>query len=332
MSAYLPPLAAFLTAYAVLRWLLHGLAWFALDHPNERSLHSAPVPRTGGLGIMAGVAAGWATAGGGPMWPVWASAGLLLLLSLLDDVRSLPISARLLAHVAVAAGTVSFIVPADIVVGGFLLAVLVLIWSINLYNFMDGMDGLAGGMTLFGFLTYSAVAWVYGDYEFAMTNLVVAMSACAFLLFNFHPARIFMGDSGSIPLGFLAATLGLLGWSKDLWPMWFPLWVFSPFVLDSSVTLVKRMMRGERVWQAHREHYYQRLVRMGCTHSTVAWGEYGLMVFAGITGLWALRQSDEYQGLLAVFLCGIYLVGMLVIDIYWKRFLMRQRYVETKQG
>jgi UDP-N-acetylmuramyl pentapeptide phosphotransferase/UDP-N-acetylglucosamine-1-phosphate transferase len=94
----------------------------------------------------------------------------------------------------------------------------------------------------------------------------VAAAAAGFLCFNFHPARIFMGDVGSVPLGFTAGALGLVGWRSGAWPLWFPLLVFAPFILDATVTLLRRALRGEKVWQAHRSHYYQRMVQMGLGH------------------------------------------------------------------
>src|SRR6476659_1011719 len=116
-----------------------------------------------------------------------------------------------------------------------------------------------------------------------MINFCVAAAAAAFLLFNFHPARIFMGDAGAIPLGFLAATLGVTGWINGLWPLWLPVLVFSPFIADASVTLAKRALRGEKIWQAHREHYYQRVVRAGFGHRNMALLGYILMFAAGIS-------------------------------------------------
>lgn len=330
-AAYSAPVLAFLIVYVALRGLLSRFARFALDHPNERSLHSVPVPRTGGLAIMVGVAAGWAV-GGGVTWPLWLCGGLLLLVSLLDDVRSLPVAVRLLLHIAVAWGFVAFEVIPDAGIGWMLLAALAVIWLTNLYNFMDGMDGLAGGMSLFGFLFYGLAAWLSGNQEFALINLVISAAASAFLLFNFYPARIFMGDSGSIPLGFFSAALGLLGWRDGLWPLWFPLWVFSPFILDASVTLAKRLWRGEKVWRAHREHYYQCLVQMGWKHSAVARLEYGLMLVAGGSALLALSLGHKDQGLLALFVFSMFLGGMLVVDIYWKRFSRLQKHAETKRN
>lgn len=152
------------------------------------------------------------------------------------------------------------------------------------------------------------------DEIFAAVNFCIAGSAAAFLLFNFHPARIFMGDSGSIPLGFLAGALGVYGWSEGIWSPWFPLLVFSPFVADASVTLIKRLYKGERIWHAHRDHYYQRLVLSGWGHRNTALFAYVLMLVAGAIALSAMSQNWMTQVTLVVTEYGAYLVAMLIFD------------------
>jgi len=164
----------------------------------------------------------------------------------------------------------------------------------NLYNFMDGSDGLAGGMAFFGFSIFGLATLMRGDYVQAMMNFSVGAAAVSFLYYNFNPAKVFMGDAGSIALGFLVAALGVLGWQKNVWPLWFPILVFSPFIVDASVTLVKRSLRGAKVTEAHREHYYQRVIQMGVSHRDLALFEYGLMLAAGISAIVALGRSPEF--------------------------------------
>src|SRR6185436_356022 len=105
----------------------------------------------------------------------------------------------------------------------------------------------------------------------------------------------FLGDVGSIPLGFLAGGLGLLGWRNDLWPLWFPLLVFGPFIGDATLTLVRRLLRRERVWHAHREHYYQRMVRMGFGHRGTAWTAYAVMALCAGAALVGRGQPPAMQ-------------------------------------
>ena len=203
--------------------------------------------------------------------------------------------------------------------------ILAVTWITNLYNFMDGSDGLAGGMSLIGFATYALAAWLADEIALAVAAASVAAAAGAFLFYNFHPARIFLGDVGSIPLGFLAAALGVLGWRNDAWPLWFPLAVFGPFIGDATLTLVKRVIRGERVWRAHREHYYQRMIRMGLGHRTTAYIEYATMALCAGAALLGRQQAPGIQ--VAVF-CGVTLglVGIAAwVDARWARHSRAER-------
>jgi UDP-N-acetylmuramyl pentapeptide phosphotransferase/UDP-N-acetylglucosamine-1-phosphate transferase len=199
-----------------------------------------------------------------------------------------------------------------------MLLVFAVAWMINLYNFMDGADGLAGGMAAIGFCAYAGAAGLAGNTLLAVMSLCVAAAAAAFLVFNFPPARIFMGDSGSIPLGFLAAALGLLGWRDGSWPLWFPLIVFAPFVVDASVTLARRALRGERFWQAHRSHYYQRLVLIGWSHRQLAIAEYGLMLVGAVAAVLALHQTAPVQTVIFAALIALYLLAGLTVDRRWR--------------
>lgn len=257
---------------------------------------------------MLGVLASWIFLSVVLPLPVWAGAGLLVLASFADDLSGLPVGWRLLLHGVVAAW---FSITLLLDIYGWVtvaVATIAIIWMTNLYNFMDGSDGLAGGMTLFGFSFYGLTAWLAGNEAFAVLNFCVAAAAAAFLLFNFHPARLFMGDTGAIPLGFLAATLGIFGWQQGLWPLWLPLLVFSPFIVDASVTLAKRTLAKKKIWQAHREHYYQRLVQSGWGHRNTALFGYTLMLAAGVSAVWAVRQQASVQLGVGIVWCLVYLV------------------------
>jgi UDP-N-acetylmuramyl pentapeptide phosphotransferase/UDP-N-acetylglucosamine-1-phosphate transferase len=287
-----------------------------LDHPNERSLHTRPVPRTGGIGILAGSLAGLVLAGADPMVPLCALG--LGLLSFADDRKHVPIALRFAGHAAAAAVAVLTLVGTQ---SPLLAAVLVLatMWMTNLYNFMDGADGLAGGMAVFGFGAYALAAASGGQLPLALGGASVAAAAAAFLAFNYPPARIFMGDVGSVPLGFLAAALGIAGWQAGAWPAWFPVLVFSPFVVDATVTLLQRAARGERVWQAHRSHYYQRLVQLGWGHAGTARAEYALMAACALAGLAALRAPAAAQAALLAGAALGYFALAAAVDRAWAR-------------
>jgi UDP-N-acetylmuramyl pentapeptide phosphotransferase/UDP-N-acetylglucosamine-1-phosphate transferase len=310
------PAVSFFVCAALLAVLLRWPHWLPLDRPNARSLHSGLVPRAGGLALFPATLAGWAFITPFP-WPIAGCVIALAVASFLDDRRGLPVVLRLALHLA-AASIFAAGLPSGLSWMLLAAAVLAVAWSINLYNFMDGADGLAGGMALFGFGAYAAAAWQQGANGFAMLNLCVAASALGFLTHNFPPARVFLGDAGSVPLGYLAAALGMSGLAFGLWPWWFPLLVFSPFAVDATATLARRALRGERIWQAHREHYYQRLVRSGWTHRRTALAEYLLMAAAAISALWAAGLDAPWQNATLLAWTACYAVLMLLVDRHWR--------------
>lgn len=268
---------------ALVLWLLlrTGWAWkIATDVPNHRSLHVRATPRVGGWGIVAAcVCITWAAL---PSYRSWALMLLILgIVSQIDDRGHVRASVRF----AVQAGCALFAVLSHGAIGSLpLLAVslLTIVWMTNLFNFMDGANGLAGSMAVVGFAAFAIAA--PASSSLGTASAVVAAAAAGFLPFNFPRARVFMGDAGSVPLGFAAATLGLYGWLDGAWPWWFAPLVFSPFICDASVTLARRLLRRQRFWEAHREHYYQRMIQMRQSHLPVVLRWQALMVVnAGIS-------------------------------------------------
>jgi UDP-N-acetylmuramyl pentapeptide phosphotransferase/UDP-N-acetylglucosamine-1-phosphate transferase len=301
-----------------------------LDHPNERSLHTNPTPRTGGVAINAGLLLAavmgvvFSEGNGHLAWLVLA-ASLVAMISFLDDIKGVSVASRFLGHV-IAAGLVmtgGLILPGLELPGlawswpvwaGVAFSVPFLVWMINLYNFMDGMDGFAGGMAVIGFGTLAVLAALAGHLGLFFANLAVAAAAAGFLLFNFPPARIFMGDTGSSVLGLLAGGMSLWGVVDRVFPFWAAILAFSPFIVDASVTLVRRLLRGERVWQAHKTHYYQRLVQSGWGHRKTVMVEYGLMLACGASAVLGMQVGTASQWLILVGWCLIYPVLMLLVS------------------
>ena len=324
MSHYAPMIAALVTML-IATILVFGKAGKAIqDIPNERSLHSEPVPRIGGVALMAGILSAWALMIKSLAWWVVLPLLMLFVLSLLDDMRGLPVRQRLLIHVAAAA---ILVIGSGTLAQGVVLALIVIVgvvWMTNLYNFMDGSDGLAAGMAFFGFTMYGVGALIHGDDTQAMLNFSIAAAALGFLYYNFHPAKMFMGDAGSIPLGFLAAAMGVWGWQQSHWPGWFPLLVFSPFIVDASVILIVRTLRREKIWLAHCEHYYQRLVRLGWGHRNVALLYYALMVAAGASAIFGLHQPREFLWVLLPVWVVVYMLLMFMVESRWKSFQKEQ--------
>ena len=314
--SWLAVISAFAICWLTLAWLLRRGS-LPMDHPNERSLHATPTPRIGGLGITAGIGAAsvW-LAGAGLLQaalPVVLVAVALAAVSLLDDVRGLPVALRFLAHFVAA---VACLLALGLTGWALLAGTLAVVWMTNLYNFMDGADGLAGGMAVIGFGALALAAWLGEADGLAAFCAAIAVAALAFLRFNFPPARVFMGDAGSIPLGFLAAALGILGAMQNVWHWLFPLLVFSPFIVDASVTLGQRALRGEKVWRAHRSHYYQRVVLLGATHRQLALAAYVLMLAMAALAF-AQLILPVHAAWLYILSAAIYLLIFLAIDFRW---------------
>ncbi len=320
---YLPVLILPGLVCAAVLWLMLRFArrYVPMDVPNERSLHHQAVPRVGGIAVFAGV--GSATLLGlAPIdLPLILALGLALF-SFADDVRPLPRRVRFIAHLA-AAGLVVWYLLSPMLALELALLCLAVAWLTNLYNFMDGSDGLAGGMGVIGFGTYAIAAVQGGDNGVATLSFALSGACVAFLAFNFHPARVFLGDVGSIPLGFLAAGLGIAGWRHDLWPLWFPVLVFGPFIGDATLTLVRRLIRGAPVWHAHREHYYQRMVRMGLGHRSTACISYVAMFLCALAALLGRAAAPDVQAV-AFFSGATFLAALAVwVDFAWRRFVRR---------
>lgn len=276
-----------------------------LDHPNERSLHHVPVQRTGGLAILAGFTAALLVIALSGQYPAGLTlplfgALLVAVISFVDDRHGVGAAPRFAVH-GLATVLVLFggLALRSLELGAWNLAwpgplglgfsLLFLVWMTNLYNFMDGMDGFSGGMGVMGFGFLGLFGWLGGDAGYALVCWSAALACAGFLAFNFPPARIFMGDIGASTLGFLAAVLIFFADGRGLFPFWAGVLVFSPFIVDATVTLLRRLLAGEKVWQAHRSHYYQRLVRLGWGHRKTVLAEYLVMLAAGVSALVLLQ-------------------------------------------
>ncbi|HEX7200389.1 MAG TPA: glycosyltransferase family 4 protein, partial [Dongiaceae bacterium] len=244
-----------------------------LDRPNERSSHRVPTPRGGGIAVIGSVLLAWivlARTDSAPSGVLGIVLGAILLAaaSWLDDLRDLSPVVRLLAQAAaVAIGIIVLPGPQDLL---RLAAIgLVWIWWINLFNFMDGIDGLAGSEAAAigaGLLLFASVG-AGADPALRAVAAAVTGAAIGFLVWNWAPARIFLGDVGSVPLGYLLGFLLLDLAARGHWTIALILPLY--FVADATITLVRRLLRGERVWQGHREHFYQQAVRRGLGHAAV---------------------------------------------------------------
>lgn len=270
-------LASGLLAWAGTRLvLLHAERLGLVQAPNYRSSHVKPTPHGGGVGIVlggsaAGIWLAWIQ-GGALFWLISGLAFLLAMLGLWDDMRHLPARTRFAAQVLLCALLLQVLGDSSpLILAGLLLFAGV--WWVNLFNFMDGIDGMAASQAVFMLLAGALLGtWFHPaavDAAGWLWMLAVATATLGFLLFNWPPARIFMGDMGSTYLAFMIFALALLsvheGWLT--YPVWLVLG--AVFVSDASVTLLRRMLAGERWFEAHRSHAYQRLSRRWGSHRRV---------------------------------------------------------------
>lgn len=274
-------LAALLIAWVVVRGAIaYAHRRGMLDLPGQRRSHTIPTPRGGGIGIVVAALCTMPACLAllAPAWPHAVVAALVIATVLVaavgwwDDHRSLPVlprfgiqllSAGLIAGALVTAGLSAWWVPLLVVAGA---------WSINLHNFMDGIDGLLAQQMIFVGIGLAVLARVAMQPALATACACLAAASLGFWFFNRPRARIFMGDVGSGTAGLLVFALVALLWWVDWRLVWPALILSSSFVADASLTLLRRMVSGRRWYTAHREHLYQWMVRSGFTHATAgAW-------------------------------------------------------------
>jgi UDP-N-acetylmuramyl pentapeptide phosphotransferase/UDP-N-acetylglucosamine-1-phosphate transferase len=296
-----------------------------LDHPNERSSHARPTPRGGGIAVLAVLIPSWILLGAmdaridaTSLWLMIGGMVALAVLSWLDDLRSLSAGLRIVVHVIVVAIVLVWMPADDRVFQGFLplwldriAAGILWIWFINLFNFMDGIDGIAGvetiaiggGLFLIGIIG-SGTALPFAG----LLGLAVAGTAFGFLLWNWHPARLFLGDVGSVPLGF---ALGWLLLQTAIMGHWAPALILPLYYLaDATITLVRRAARGAKIWQAHREHFYQQAAAQGRDHAAISRS----IAFANVA-LIALAVTVERNLIptLVALIAAVAVVGILLL-------------------
>ncbi|HEX2721298.1 MAG TPA: glycosyltransferase family 4 protein [Gemmatimonadaceae bacterium] len=281
----------FLAAAAILSWLLASrVRLYALDRlldiPNERSSHSSPTPRGGGLaiavtalgGIIIAAMLGWldwdraiALAGGGAM---------IATVGWIDDHRDLPALTRFAVQFLSAGWAMFWLggLPslsvgfASLTLGlfGTVLGVVGIVWAINLYNFVDGIDGLAAGEALSTGVIGGLILLAMGQGGLALVSFLIAAANAGFLPLNWAPAKLFMGDVGSGMLGYLFAVLAIASENAAAVPLLLWVLLLGAFVFDATVTLCRRIAHGERWYHAHHSHAYQRMVQAGRSHAQVS--------------------------------------------------------------
>jgi Fuc2NAc and GlcNAc transferase len=251
-----------------------------LDIPNDRSSHTIPTARGGGISIALAVI----------FCLIWLSVRevdtpafliglgvtvfLVALVAVIDDVRDLSSVIRAGLYLLIACVfilSVNEMLPVNLSGWGVILfSTLAITWATNLYNFMDGADGLAAIQTLIVTLPVGLIYYLSDQYEMALLSFAVAASTAGFLMWNWPPAKLFMGDVGSCMLGFLFGCLIYLNYIQDILSVYVWFILLSVFIVDATLTLFKRVFAGEKWYQAHCSHAYQRYLQMGNSHKDLA--------------------------------------------------------------
>lgn len=280
----------------------YALCFDLLDHPNSRSSHVLPTPRGGGMATVltfqSCVVLLWFinSISCDTLLILVGCGGAVALIGWWDDHISLPVCIRLGVHFCAVILTI-YIVPElpilsvfsldfEFLLLGKVILAFALVWQLNLFNFMDGIDGLAGSQAIFVALGAALILWLHGEGGgMIFLLLLLAGSTCGFLIWNWPPAKIFMGDSCSSYLGFCFGGLALITSAMGEISLWSWINLLSIFIVDSTVTLARRLSSGEKVYEAHRSHCYQILAGRWQSHKRVT------LVYMLCNLLWSLPAA-----------------------------------------
>jgi len=300
--------------------------WIA--YPNARSSHAVPTPSSGGIGLAVVALGAFAVLGATGAIPVALAVALVVggalvaIIGWLDDRRQLSARVRLTAHAIAAVWAVLWIGGPDVLsvgvaavpigVWGAPLAVLAIVGFSNLYNFMDGIDGLIGAETVLAGSALAVLSFLAGAPAIAASFGVLAAVASGFLFWNWHPARLFMGDVGSVFLGFSFAVLAVASEQARALPALAWMTVLAVVIVDAGFTTIRRALHGERWYEAHRTFSYQRAVQAGRQHSTVVLGMAALNVVLIALAVVGQRRPP--------YLLPTFVVAVLLAAVVWAKY------------
>jgi UDP-GlcNAc:undecaprenyl-phosphate GlcNAc-1-phosphate transferase len=307
-------------AIALTRFMLYRV--LVMDIPNTRSSHARPTPKSGGISIVVtffvGIVVVLAFSGSITFIRSYVvgfvvSSVLVAGIAFYDDVTNRPYVIKLCAQLVATAIILMFGIVVDrlslplvgVVHLGWLAYPLTVVWIIgltNAFNFMDGLDGLAGGVAVIVSLFFCYITYSQGSYFVYITSYTLLAGSLGFMVYNYPPARIFMGDTGSVFLGFALAVLAVIAMRYDHSHTSFfvmPLLLFN-VIFDTSFTFVRRALQGERVLDAHRSHLYQLFQQLGYSHRSVSFFHWAMCVVQGCAAVWMVRSESDLRSLIFV--------------------------------
>jgi UDP-GlcNAc:undecaprenyl-phosphate/decaprenyl-phosphate GlcNAc-1-phosphate transferase len=301
-----------------------------IDKPNERKIHQTPIPRLGGIAIFLGCLLPllFILPLSKPLMGIFIGSSLIVLLGLMDDITDSPAWVKLLGQCIIALLTIKFGISIQIITNpfggfiplGYLSVPLTMIWivgMINAINLLDGLDGLASGVSAVSALMLLAVAFQTGQVEAALISIALLSSCLAFLKYNFSPAQIFMGDAGSMFLGYMLATISIMGVLKSTATLsiLIPFLILGVPISDTLFSIIRRLRNGKAIFKADRGHFHHRLLSLGFKSKQVALICYLLTLILGSVGL----VMTYLTGKTAYIVLGVIILFAFIIGYLFKR-------------
>ena len=325
MVTWLAALISATAAFVIAVGLTPLLAGWArrrnlLDVPNARSSHVVATPRTGGAAFVPALLVGlglfqlFGERLAIEAFVMVSAASGLALVGLVDDVRPLPAGVRLVVQVGIAGALVSALGPLPMVLSGWPAAALTIVWLVaftNAYNFMDGIDGIAGAQAAVVGAGWAVLGVTSGSRELVVLGSLAVAVTAGFLVHNWLPARVFMGDAGSGFLGFYFGALPFVAASKEPHVTTWAVLLMWPFLFDTAFTLLRRLRRRENIFSAHRSHLYQRMVISGASHARVSL-MYATLTGLGLAGSLAVAVNARVGGAVSALA-----VGVAALALWW---------------
>lgn len=298
------------------------------DKPNQRKVHKDPIPTIGGLAIFISFLAGLVILQPESHYhaAIITGAALIIALGMLDDVYELPAKVKFITQL-IAASLVVFWGGLQVefinlpfggqVEFGFLSSVVTILWIVgvtNAINLIDGLDGLAGGVSLIALFTISCMAIIMGDVYVATMALILLFSTGGFLRYNFFPAKIFMGDTGALFLGFMISVLALLGFKNvTIISFIIPIFILGVPISDTLIAIVRRLINKQPLSSPDSSHIHHRLVKFGFTHKQTVLFIYGLSMMFSVAAI--LFSMTTVSGSVMIFIIALLTLQVLIENL-----------------